>query len=304
MKLTCRVLLNTVCATLSFGILHAQELAEIPDLRRRVTDTTGTLSSQDIASIEAKLAGLEKTKGSQIAVLVVPTVKPESIEQYGIRVAEKWKVGRAKVDDGAILIIAKQDRKLRIEVGYGLEGALSDAVTKRIIDRQIVPFFKKQDYAGGISAGVDAMISVVNGEPLPEPKGEATSGHSSSFSRGPLSGRGAPGFVVLLVITVIIGSVLTSWLSKITAGISAGAIGGFVGWLFMGLTLGAVLGVVGMLATWFFASRGGSGGSSGWSGGSSDWSSGSSWGSSDSSSSSDWSGGGGDFGGGGSSGSW
>ncbi|MCE9600014.1 MAG: YgcG family protein, partial [Spirochaetia bacterium] len=257
--------------------LHAQELAVIPDLHRRVTDITGTLSAQQITEIESKLATLEKTKGSQIAVLVVPTVKPESIEQYGIRVAEKWKVGRAKVDDGAILIVAKNDRRLRIEVGYGLEGALNDATAKRIIDEQIVPNFKRQDYAGGIASGVDAMINIVNGEALPEPKPEEASGHSSTFGKGPLAGRRAPSFIVLLVCLVVFGSVLTGLFSRMTAGISTGLVGGIVGWLFMSLTSGVILGAIGMLATFFFASRKGGGGGSSWSSGSSDFSSGGSW---------------------------
>jgi uncharacterized protein len=133
----------------------------------RVTDLTGTLASGDIAALDAKLADLEQRKGSQVAVLVVPTTQPEVIEQYALRVAESWKIGRKGVDDGALLVVAKDDRKLRIEVGYGLEGALNDATAKRIVSDVIVPRFKADDYAGGITAGVDAMVAVIDGEPLP-----------------------------------------------------------------------------------------------------------------------------------------
>ena len=125
----------------------------VPPLSGRVVDQTGTLSSGDIASLTQTLKDLETRKGSQIAVLIVPTTQPETIEQYSIRVAEAWKIGRKKIDDGALLVIAKDDHKLRIEVGYGLEGALNDVTAKRIIDEVITPKFRSGDFAGGISAG-------------------------------------------------------------------------------------------------------------------------------------------------------
>src|SRR6478672_4212220 len=142
----------------------------VPPLSGRVVDQTGTLSSGDIASLTETLKSLEARKGSQVAVLIVPTTEPETIEQYSIRVAEAWKIGRKKIDDGALLVIAKNDRHLRIEVGYGLEGALTDATTKRIIDEDITPKFKAGDFGGGISAGIDRIIRIVNGEKLPEPE--------------------------------------------------------------------------------------------------------------------------------------
>ncbi|HMY44793.1 MAG TPA: TPM domain-containing protein, partial [Leptospiraceae bacterium] len=124
---------------LSWFGLSAQELVQIPKLSARVTDLTGTLSGTETSALEQKLEALETSKGSQIVVVIVPTTKPEAIEQFGIRLAEAWKIGRKKIDDGAILIIAKEDRRMRIEVGYGLEGTLNDATCKRIIDEQIVP---------------------------------------------------------------------------------------------------------------------------------------------------------------------
>ena len=141
----------------------------VPALTARVTDLTGTLSGEAVTRIEAKLADLEAKKGSQIAVLIVPTTQPEDIDQFGIRVEDAWKLGRKGVDDGAYLIVAKNDRRVRIEVGYGLEGALPDAIANRIVTETITPHFKLGDYDGGVEAGVDQMISVVNGEPLPAP---------------------------------------------------------------------------------------------------------------------------------------
>src|ERR1700748_2821811 len=130
----------------------------VPPLTQRVVDKTATLSSSDIASLDKTLKDFEKRKGSQIAVLVVPTTQPETIEQYSIRVAEAWKIGRKKIDDGALLVIAKNDRKLRIEVGYGLEGALTDVTSRRIIDEVIAPHFKTGEFASGISDGVTRLI--------------------------------------------------------------------------------------------------------------------------------------------------
>ena len=150
----------------------------VPPLTGRVVDQTGTLSS-DIAALTQTLKDFETRKGSQIAVLIVPTTAPETIEQYSIRVAEAWKIGRKKIDDGAILLIAKDDHKLRIEVGYGLEGALTDVTAQRIIDEVITPKFKSGDFSGGISAGIDRIIRVVDGEPLPVPAPQASHGSNS-----------------------------------------------------------------------------------------------------------------------------
>ncbi|MCC6932129.1 MAG: TPM domain-containing protein [Deltaproteobacteria bacterium] len=141
----------------------------IPRLRARVTDNTGTLSGSEKSQLESVISKLEQSKGSQIAVLIVPTTQPEAIEQYSMRLAESWKLGRRGVDDGVILLVAKGDRKLRIEVGYGLEGALNDATCKRIIDELITPHFKQGKFFDGINSGVESIIKVINNEPLPEP---------------------------------------------------------------------------------------------------------------------------------------
>src|SRR5882724_3999315 len=146
----------------------------VPPLVGRLVDQTGTLSSDDVASLQQTLRDFEARKGSQIAVLIVPTTAPETIEQYSLRVAETWKIGRKKIDDGALLVVAKNDRKLRIEVGYGLEGALTDVTSKRIIDEIITPRFRSGDFSGGISAGVDRIIGVIDGEKLPAPQPPAS----------------------------------------------------------------------------------------------------------------------------------
>src|SRR6266436_7705210 len=151
-----------------WAVAAAADVA-VPPLSGRVVDTTGTLSSGDIAAQSQRLLDFQKRKGSQIAVLIVPTTAPETIEQYSIRAAETWKIGRKKIDDGVLLVIAKDDRKLRIEVGYGLEGALNDVTAKRIIDEVITPKFRSGDFAGGISAGVDRILRVIDGESLPAP---------------------------------------------------------------------------------------------------------------------------------------
>src|SRR5262245_40419078 len=158
-----------VLALLLGWIFPALALVAVPQLTGRVVDQTGTLSSGDIAQLTQTLADLERQKGSQIAILIVPTTDGEPIEQFALRVAEAWKIGRKKVDDGALLVIAKNDRHLRIEVGYGLEGAITDVAAKRLIDEVITPKFKSGDFAGGISAGVARMIGLVNGEKLPAP---------------------------------------------------------------------------------------------------------------------------------------
>lgn len=150
------VLLALLAGTVSADML-------IPSVAR-VTDLTGTLDAGQQHALSAKLADFEQAKGSQLAVLIVPGTKPETIEQYGIRVAEAWKLGRKDIDDGAILIVAKNDHRLRIEVGYGLEGAIPDAIAKRIIDDTIVPAFKAGNFYGGIDAGVDQIIRAAQGE--------------------------------------------------------------------------------------------------------------------------------------------
>src|SRR4030066_617166 len=161
-------------ALLLCGAAHAE--VAVPPLTQRVTDLTATLDAQQTQTLESRLAEFEANKGAQLAVLIVPTTQPESIEQFGIRVAEAWKLGRKGVDDGALLLVAKDDRALRIEVGYGLEGALNDATAKRIIAEIITPFFKRGEFYAGIDAGTAAMMRGIDGDPLPPPQRAAASG--------------------------------------------------------------------------------------------------------------------------------
>jgi uncharacterized membrane protein YgcG len=153
---------------------HAASEVAVPRLAARVTDQTGTLDATQRAALESKLAAFEAKKGSQIAVLIVPTTRPETIEQYSIRVVDQWKLGRKGIDDGALLLVAKDDRRLRIEVGRGLEGVIPDAVANRIVNEDITPRFKEGNFYAGITAGVERMIRVTEGEPLPAPKAQST----------------------------------------------------------------------------------------------------------------------------------
>lgn len=150
----------------SFPVMALQA---VPDLQSRVTDLTATLDAQTRTQLEQRLTALEAEKGSQLAVLVISSTLPEAIEQYALRVAEQWQLGRQGVDDGALLLVARDDRRLRIEVGYGLEGVIPDAVAKRVIAEIITPAFRQGDFVGGIEAGVDRLVRLIEGEPLPPP---------------------------------------------------------------------------------------------------------------------------------------
>ena len=273
----------------------------VPPLSGRIVDLTGTLSSGFIDQQSARLKELEQRKGSQVAVLIVPTTQPETIEQYSIRAAEAWKIGRRKIDDGALLVIAKNDHKLRIEVGYGLEGALTDVTARRIIDEVIVPRFKTGDFEGGVAAGLTRMIGVIEGEPLPVPKPEVSHGQDIDLTEL------APFWPFILVGALMIGSVMRAVFGRLLGAAAAGGILGVIGWFIVGsLIAGVVVGglafllvlIVGESASVGLGPRRGGGG--GWSGGGGGWSSGSSSGGSDGG----FSGGGGSFGGGGTSGSW
>jgi uncharacterized protein len=274
----CAVILFTPCA------LWAAEVP-VPPLTAQVVDTTGTLNPQQQAALIQKLQAFEAAKGSQIAVLLVQTTQAETIEQYALRVAESWKIGRKNVDDGAILVVALQDRALRIEVGYGLEGALTDITSKRIIEEIIVPRFRVGDFAGGVAAGVDQMIRVIEGEPLPEPTVKRLSNSQSTIEDiAPL----------LFMGTLFIGGFLRKTIGKLPAALATGGLVFVVAWLFAGAIIFAVLAaIVAMLITLFGSAAGGIGGGRGGFGRGSGGFGGGGFG-----------GGGGGFGGGGASGRW
>jgi uncharacterized protein len=232
----CMVWLLALMALMAFMPSHAaQGLVPVPPLQARLTDLTGTLTSEQQAGLEQSLRAFETKKGTQIAVLIVPSTKPEEIEQYALRVVELWKLGRKKVDDGALLLIAKDDRTLRIEVGYGLEGVLNDATAKRIVSEVITPPLKQGNYFGGVSAGLEQMIRVIDGEPLPEPK------RGTAGSAGQSIGQIGQLWPFLLVLTLLIGGVLRKTLGRVPGALVAGGLLGLVGWLFAGAAVAAVL---------------------------------------------------------------
>lgn len=203
----------------AFALAPARADVPIPPLSARVIDLTGTLSGGAVNSIESELKAFEARKGSQIAVLIVPTTQPEEIEQFGIRVAEQWKLGRKGIDDGAILIVAKDDHRARIEVGYGLEGVLPDAIARRIIDETIAPHFKLNDFDGGVEAGVAQMMSVIGGEPLPPP--------DRRWEPGRRIGNLLPMFLVLVL---AVGGVLRAMFGRLFGSLATGGLVGFVAW--------------------------------------------------------------------------
>lgn len=276
------------CLAIIWNVAAVADVA-IPSLSARVTDITGTLTADQKATLEQSLSAFEAKKGAQIAVLIVPTTAPETIEQYSLRVVDQWKLGRKNVDDGALLIIAKDDRTLRIEVGYGLEGALNDAVSKRIISETIVPFFKQGDYYAGIEAGINSMINVVNGEPLPKPVHGAGNGSSD------LAGNLGRYFPILLIAVLALGGILRAVLGRFPGAVVMGGITTLLVWALIGaLSIALFAGIVALMVTLFSGGMGrGYYGGGSRSGGSGNFGSGGGF-----------SGGGGGFGGGGASGRW
>jgi uncharacterized protein len=269
-------------ALLLAGAAHAD--VALPPLTQRVTDLTSTLDAQQTQTLEARLAEFEKNKGAQLAVLIVPTTQPETIEQFGIRVAEAWKLGRKGVDDGALLLVAKDDHKLRIEVGYGLEGVLNDATANRIIDEIIVPRFKLGDFYSGIDSGTAAMMQIINGEPLPPPHRAAARGQNNNIESL---------MFMAFVLVVVVGGMLRAMLGRFPAALLMGGVLGVLAWVMIAPLLIAVL--AGAAAFVFVLLGGGRGfggiGGGGFGGGGFGGGGG-------------FSGGGGGFGGGGASGSW
>lgn len=257
----------------------------VPPLTARVTDQTATLSAAQVAALEQTLQAFEARKGSQLAVLIIATTAPETIEQYALRVAEQWKLGRKKVDDGAILVIAKDDRALRLEVGYGLEGALTDATSKRIIAETITPPFKQGDFYGGISAGVEQIIKVIDGEPLPAP----VERHTGSIA-------GLEQFMpIVFILAMVSGGILRAILGRVPGAVVTGGLVALVAWFLAGaLSIALIAGVMAFVFTLLsggMAGRG-MGGLAGGLGGSTGMGRGG------------FGGGGGGFGGGGASGRW
>jgi uncharacterized protein len=217
----------TLLATLFLSGTAWADVA-IPPLTSRVTDQTATLTAEQVGSLEQTLAAFEARKGSQVAVLIVPTTQPETIEQYSIRVVEQWRLGRKKVDDGALLIIAKNDRTMRIEVGYGLEGALTDAVCARIIREIITPRFRAGDFYGGIADGTHRMIGVIDGEPLPVSQPAQLNTSPALF------------FPIILIAVVVMSQVTRALFGRFPGALVTGGAAGALAWFLIGLAALAI----------------------------------------------------------------
>ena len=260
----------------------------IPSITHHVTDLTSTLTNPQQIELENQLKAFEARKGSQIALLIIPTTQPETIEQYSLRVVEKWKIGRAKIDDGALLLIAKNDKAMRLEVGYGLEGPLNDAVSKQIISNIITPRFQQNDFYGGVQAGIESIIHIIDGESLPAP-------NNASNNNSVNKEKGSHWLIFALLIGLFAGKILKTMLGIFPGALISGLLASVIVWVLGSAIFTALL--AGLFSFFFALTGGRSGFSNGWYSGS---------GSSFSGSSFDdhFSGGGGGFGGGGASGKW
>lgn len=277
---------------------HTQQLQPIPELSARVIDRSATLDAAQIQALEAKLARFEAERGSQIVVLLVATTAPEDIAAYTFRVADAWKLGRREIGDGIVLVVAKNDRRVRIEVARALEGAVPDLAAYQIIDRLITPAFRQGDFAGGLDAGLDGLMARIRGEDLPLPAPQPTQSQDSLT----LEDLAA----LLFVAVPVAGGVLTRILGRKLGAVATGGIAGFIVKLLTGsLLVGLIAGVAAVVFVLVLGIGGGGRGGPGgfhrgggpviWGGGRS----GGGWGSDGFRS-----GGGGSFGGGGASGRW
>lgn len=289
---------------LAWAPAWAQDVLPVPALTARVIDQTGTLSAEQAAALEAKLAAFEAEAGPQIVVLMVPTTQPEDIAAYAQRIGDSWKIGRREVGDGLLIVVAKNDRRVNIQTAKALEGAVPDLAARQIIDRAIRPAFRADDYAGGLNAAIDQLMARIRGEALPAPDAKPKSGSSGPQIEELL--------MFFFIAVPVIGSVLTKVFGrKLGSVVTAGAAGTIGWWITASILLGLGAGVVALLLVGLFgigsAARGiarggrrggppiifgGGGDHGGWGGGFGGGGGGFS------------SGGGGDFGGGGASGDW
>lgn len=275
--------------------LQAQSLAQIPPLDSPVVDITGTLTTAEKQPLEQQALALQQRKGSQLQVLIVPSTRPETIEQYAVRVFEQWKLGRKGIDDGVLLVVAKEDRAVRIETGYGLEGAIPDAVANRVIQEYLAPKFREGDYAGGIADAIGMLVQLIDGEPLPEP----VSGHRAGA-------EGGGDWLFALFAAFVVATIVRGMFGRAPSGVRGlftGAAAGGAAFLLSSLMpVAAFAGVLGLLYGLLAVSTRGRYARhshwGGWGGGSGGWGGGGGFGGGG------WSGGGGGSGGGGASGSW
>jgi uncharacterized protein len=282
----------------------AQPLVAVPPLSERVIDLTGTLTAVESQNLIGKLAAFEAEAGPQIVVLLVPTTQPEDIASFAQRVGVEWKIGRRDVGDGLLMVVAKNDRKIWIAPAKALEGAVPDLAARKVVTEQISPRFKTGDFAGGIDAGVDALISRIKGENLPVPTARDRRGGASDFGFAPLELL-LFAFVALPILATVLRSIFGRGLGSLAAGAAGGGIAWFVtqSLLFAGVggVIGFMLALLGGLGSRFARTssrhHGGWVGGSGWTGGMGGGGFGGGGGGFSS-------GGGGDFGGGGAGGDW
>ena len=282
------------------GSLLAQGVLPVPPLTAQVIDQTGTLDAIQLKGLQDKLIAFEQKKGTQIAILMVPTTQPEDIASYANRVGNAWKIGRKDVGDGVLLVVAKDDRKVRIEVAKTLEGAIPDLAGRQIIDEAITPNFRKQDFAAGLHAAIDQLSARITGEALPAPKAPAQRGAGRGFDWMDLG-------ILLFIAVPVVGGVLRGMLGR---KLGALATGGGVGAVALFITSSLVVAAIAAFVALLFSMLSGGGGfgsrRGGWGGGPfiGSGGGGGSWGGGGGGGGWGGSGGGGDFGGGGASGDW
>ena len=283
------------CMLLACAPAFAQQLATSPALDQPVIDTTGTLDQTQVAALDAQARALRQRKGAQLQVLMVPTTQPETIEQYTVRAFEQFKLGRKGVDDGVLIVVAKNDRRVRIEPGYGLEGAIPDAIANRVIQEYLVPKFRANDYGGGLIDATAALVKLIDGEALPAPMAD---------NRPAREGGGNWLFALFAAfLAAQVARGILAFLPSGVRGVVGGAVAGGVAWLIaaslvaggIGAFIGLMVGLAGLGPRGSYARHGGWGGmgGGGWGGGGFGGGGGGGW-----------SGGGGMSGGGGASGSW
>ncbi|HEX7863862.1 MAG TPA: YgcG family protein [Variovorax sp.] len=286
---------------LATGGAFAQGLLPVPTLTARVIDQTGTLDSAQRNGLETKLAAFEQRKGSQIVVLMVPTTAPEDIASYTQRLGDAWKIGRKDVGDGLLVVVAKDDRKMRIATAKTLEGAVPDLAASRIIDEEMKPRFRNGDFAGGLNAAVDRLIGLVDGEPLPEPSSRNTGGGD-----GGNDGFDWENLAIFLFVGVFIGAPVARAIlgKKLGTMVVGGGVGVVVFFITTSIAIAVIAALVALIVSLVAgAGRPGGGGGGGWSsGGGGGWSGSGGGGGGGGGGFS--SGGGGNFGGGGASGDW
>lgn len=277
----------------------AQSVQAVPALTAHVMDSTGTLDTTQRSALEAKLAAFEQSRGAQVVVLIVPTTQPEDIAAYAQRVGDTWKIGRKNIGDGLLLVVAKNDRKVRIETTKALEGAIPDLAAKQVIDTAITPRFKQGDYAGGLDAAADQLMALISGEKLPEPVQQGRTSSNDGFEWADLA-------VFLFFAVPIAGRIAAGVLGRKFGSVATGGVVGVLAWVFtsslvvagLAVLVGTVFALVTSLGSFGRGGRSSGGWTTGGFGGGGGWSGGSSGGGGFSS------GGGGDFGGGGASGDW